>query len=328
VARILSGVIQQMFEADQTMVFLIERGGKSLSLATGSGIPENLRTGLRVKVGEGRIGWVCEHQVAMTSEDFQAQSRVGQLPITGDPAGMKVDLAAPIVHKDRVQGALAVGGIGLHSKGEKAMIKMAADLGSIALHNAALFAQLEQAANHDGLTRLANKQFFMQQIGIQINEAEKASRPLAVFIFDIDHFKSYNDQNGHLAGDEVLKRLSRLLRETLREDDLAARYGGEEFIVALPDTDREGAMVVAETLRRTVEDHHFSNQSNQPSGNLTISGGLAMFPVDGRTSTELIGNADRALYMAKAQGRNQVVLFKAPEFGDKQIDDLFEGYGG
>jgi len=326
-ASLLCQGLHRMFEPEQVMVFRTERGDSSLRLAAGHGLTGSFKLGYRVAVGEGRIGWVAEHQVAMTTEDFLAQSRVGQRPVVGDPPGISVDLAAPLVHNNRVQGVLAVGGIGLHPRAEKPMIKMVADMGSIALQNAELFSQLEQAANHDGLTRLANKKFFMRKLGIMINEAETAGRPLAVFIFDIDHFKSYNDQNGHLAGDDLLRQLGRLVRDTLRENDLAARYGGEEFIVAMPDTDRPGAKVAAETFRKKVESFHFPNQDRQPTGNLTISGGLAVFPLDGRTSTELISHSDQALYAAKAKGRNLVIAYESPDFGGASADLFFENLG-
>jgi diguanylate cyclase (GGDEF)-like protein len=324
VLELLSEALHRIFEPEQVCVFRTERRGGSLVLASAQGVSGALSAGDRVRIGEGRIGWVAEHLVSMATEDFLAQSRIGQRPIDADPPGLQVDLAAPMVHNNRLQGVLAVGGIPVHLRAQKPMIKMVADMGSNGLSNADLFSQLQQQAHHDGLTHLANKKFFMRKLGIMINEAETAGRPLGVFIFDIDHFKSYNDQNGHLAGDELLRQLGRLVRETLRENDLAARYGGEEFIVALPDTDRTGAMVAAETFRRKVEQFHFPNQSNQPNGNLTISGGLAVFPVDGRTSTELISHADQALYTAKAQGRNRIIAYESPEFGDGRPHSFYE----
>jgi diguanylate cyclase (GGDEF)-like protein len=97
-----------------------------------------------------------------------------------------------------------------------------------------------------------------------------------------------------------------------------ARYGGEEFIVAMPDTDAEGSMEAAQKIRRVIEEFHFENQENQPTGNLTISGGIAMLPADGRSATDLIGHADQGLYQSKGMGRNRVQHLEAPTLGADQ----------
>jgi diguanylate cyclase (GGDEF)-like protein len=186
--------------------------------------------------------------------------------------------------------------------------------------------KLANQADHDGLTGLLNKRKFMEQLGLMINRAEQHAQPLGVFIFDIDHFKNYNDVNGHLAGDELLKTLARGIRDSLRESDMACRYGGEEFVIAMPETDAKAAHRLAERLRAAIASHQFAHGKRQPGGKLTISGGVAAFPHNGTNSTELLSHADQALYQAKASGRNQVNLYRSVEIGDGIGDEQHDLY--
>jgi two-component system cell cycle response regulator len=133
--------------------------------------------------------------------------------------------------------------------------------------------QLADQANHDGLTGLLNKRSFQRRLGDMILAAERASRPMALFIFDLDYFKMYNDTNGHTDGDELLRDLGRLLKTSLRPDDLCCRWGGEEFIVAMPATDGGSAEQAAERIRRAIEDYPFKNkESSPPAGSRSVAG--------------------------------------------------------
>jgi diguanylate cyclase (GGDEF)-like protein len=197
----------------------------------------------------------------------------------------------------------------------------------MALMNAHNLAQLREQANTDGLTGLLNKRQFMRELGLLINSAEREAKGLGVFIFDIDFFKNYNDTNGHLAGDELLKTMARVVKDSVRPDDMVCRYGGEEFIVALPETDGPTAAIVAEKIRKAIEEFPFAHGKSQPNGNLTISGGVAAFPKDGTNGTELISHADQALYQAKAGGRNRVERFKGISIGDTGEHDPYDEHG-
>jgi diguanylate cyclase (GGDEF)-like protein len=204
---------------------------------------------------------------------------------------------------------------------------MIADLGSVALNNAMLFQRMEQVANSDGLTGLYTKRFFMQRLADEILKAAQRHEEFSLFIFDIDHFKHYNDNNGHPAGDECLRLTGRLLRECLREEDVPARYGGEEFIVLLPSTPKAGAHVVAEKIRRAIQSFEYAKETSQPNGDLTISGGVASYPYDGKTTPELISAADDALYTSKRGGRNRVSLH-APKYLSESEDGALETVHG
>jgi diguanylate cyclase (GGDEF)-like protein len=188
---------------------------------------------------------------------------------------------------------------------------MIADLGSIALYNDQLFRELQYAANSDGLTKLFNKKFFLYLLGNEIHKCEKERSILSVLLFDLDHFKKLNDTYGHLTGDEVLRVVGRVMRETVREEDMVARYGGEEFMVLFPNTNKEGAMVAADKIRKVLEAEQITGEKGQVLKPVTLSGGVSSFPEDGTASTELIQAADEALYRAKHGGRNRILPAQA-----------------
>ncbi len=322
---LLLKLIDQMFCPEQILIFFYDHNLRRLNLAQSKGFELADRKDISIQVGEGKIGWVAEHQIVMSASDFQDESRFQKIILKGSQYNFRSDLIAPMLHENETLGVISIGGLPKYRpKEEKMMLKMIADLGSIALYNAKLFNSIQIAANHDGLTKLLNRKYFMLKLGFEINKAEKDNTPLSLFIFDIDDFKVYNDSNGHLAGDEALKIIGRILIETLREDDFVARYGGEEFILALPSTPKNGALVVAEKIRRTIEDHHFPNQETLPNGQMTISGGIASFPSDGRSSTDLISHADQALYHAKAKGKNSIITYKPIYFSDREPERSYQ----
>jgi len=131
-------------------------------------------------------------------------------------------------------------------------------------------------------------------------------------IFDIDHFKKYNDANGHPAGNEVLKKIAQILKEEAREVDIVARYGGEEMVIILPETSRKRAAELADRIRERISLTHFEGMTTQPGGKMTISAGVATFPVDATSEEDLIKKADSSLYKAKSLGRNRVEAFDPP----------------
>lgn len=129
-------------------------------------------------------------------------------------------------------------------------------------------------------------------------------------MIDIDDFKLYNDTEGHLAGDEILKHISNIAKESLRVIDIIARFGGEEFAVIMPQTDKEEAFLVAERIRISIKERLPHTWKNFPRDAITISIGVAAFPSDGKDSKDLINSADKALYMGKKEGKDRTVVWK------------------
>jgi diguanylate cyclase (GGDEF)-like protein len=167
--------------------------------------------------------------------------------------------------------------------------------------------KLRRYASTDGLTGLYNHRYFQVTWRREITRARRYGEELSVMLLDLDHFKGLNDLFGHPEGDIVLRELAQLLLRGVRAVDLVARYGGEEFVVSLPRTGKDAAMLLADRLRARVEAHSFTHGDTQPSGILTVSIGVATFPIDGETAGEILGRADRAMYRAKRAGRNLVL---------------------
>jgi len=329
IAPLLTKISERLFAPSQVLLFLLDERVDTLILVQQRGLAEDVKIGFQVKMGEGRIGWVAQHKVPMDTSDFIREMRQsgGSLDV---PAHFrfKTELCAPMVHEGRVSGVISIGGIAKHYKYEKTLLNLIADLGSIALHNNKMFLQVQEMANSDGLTKLFNKRFFMTRLSDEILKAEKGHYPFSLFIFDLDHFKHYNDTQGHQAGDEVLKLTGQILRDMVRPDDTPARYGGEEFIVILPQTPKDGAMVAAERIRAKVAEHPYANRESQPLKIVSLSGGIATFPDDGRTGPDLIAAADAALYRAKQAGRNRVLRAETKYFSDGSEDAYYNVNNG
>lgn len=166
--------------------------------------------------------------------------------------------------------------------------------------------QLEQLSITDSLTGLYNRSHLMETLAGEVARSRRHNRPFALLIADIDHFKSYNDTYGHLAGDEALRRTGLLLKESIRSCDYAARYGGEEFILILPETGAEDAVGMAERIRSQIAEKEMGSDGDALK--VTISVGVASFPKDGDDPHSLMKRADAAMYEAKRRGRNRVVL--------------------
>ena len=135
---------------------------------------------------------------------------------------------------------------------------------------------------------------------MEIQRASRYNHPLSIIMLDIDHFKDYNDKFGHLEGNRALKGIARILKKETRDTDMVGRFGGEEFCIIVHEVKKDGALVFARRLLKEVAGNHFPNRK------ITLSGGVAVFPKDGKTPAELIKKADVFLYMAKKQGRNRI----------------------
>lgn len=182
----------------------------------------------------------------------------------------------------------------------------------LAMEYALLYERARRLAITDQLTGLFNFGYFRERLNEEQARADRYQRLLSLIVFDIDYFKRYNDTNGHPAGNEVLKRIARILQSNAREVDIVARYGGEEMVIVLPETTRRDATRMAERIRGEVAAVEFPGMASQPTGTVTLSAGVATYPVDAGSANELVERADASLYVAKSQGRNQVVPYEPP----------------
>ena len=296
-------------------------GQQELLLAREVGLEQVPAALSRVRFGEGKVGWVALNDVDMLREDWSNTTRTEARSIADNHPMLLADVIGPLVHHgekgEEVLGVLSVGAPNRRHPNEKRMFQVLTNLATLAIINSRNTAQLRENANKDGLTQLFNKRYFKEQrIPKLLHDCEQSAKPMSFFIFDIDHFKNYNDTNGHPAGDDLLRNLSKLIRATIRPIDVACRYGGEEFLVAMPETDRDEAYQLAEKLRQRIESTPFPHREKQPGGRVSISGGIAAYPKDGMQVEELIQMGDEALYKSKKGGRNRVTLYRGIQIGE------------
>jgi len=225
--------------------------------------------------------------------------------------GISSFILAPLVGK---RNQLA-GVIGIFSKDKRnftqrdlSLLRMISIPISLILENAELMAQTKVLSITDPLTHLYNRRHFIDYLNKIIKQAKEKNFSVSLAICDIDYFKHYNDTNGHLAGDRVLRDMAGILHQSVKGADIVARYGGEEFVIVFPETDKNTAYRICENIRKKISEIKFPGEENQPEKDLTISFGIACFPEDAQGPEELIKKADDALYQAKKLGRNRVVM--------------------
>jgi diguanylate cyclase (GGDEF)-like protein len=266
-----------------------------------------VQLGTRVALDEGELGFVATTQRAMTRRDLEAESHMAQRQIwRGNLSGFETDVAAPMVFDGETLGVLALARPLRYPLHQKQVLRLFAQLSAYALYDAQTYSEVRHAAAVDPLTGTFNKRVLMYRLGELLYEAVRLRHPLSVFLFDLDHFKQYNDNHGHMAGDQVLRQLAQLVKESVRAEDILGRFGGEEFLLILRDRTAHQALATAENLRRLIAHFEFGHRETQPLGALTISGGIASVPDDGGDSATLLRAADAALYRAKHLGRNRI----------------------
>jgi diguanylate cyclase (GGDEF)-like protein len=169
--------------------------------------------------------------------------------------------------------------------------------------------EVRQSAILDGLTQVYNYRYFRDRIDHEVKREERSALSVSLLMIDVDHFKAFNDCNGHLHGNVALQEMAALIKSAVRDVDVVTRYGGEEFAVILCETRKGGALLVAEKIRKLVEETSFVGEETQPGGTLTVSIGVATSPIDAPDSQELIAKADAALFDSKNEGKNRVTPY-------------------
>ncbi|HEX7078005.1 MAG TPA: sensor domain-containing diguanylate cyclase [Candidatus Eisenbacteria bacterium] len=215
-------------------------------------------------------------------------------------------LAAPLKVRDAVLGVLvAVNRLDAtpFDRRHLRVLTLLANQTAIAIENGKLYRRAEQLAITDDLTQVYNYRFLKMALKREVKRAARFSQKFSLLMIDVDNLKIYNDQNGHLRGSEVLRIVAQILTREARSIDLVAKYGGDEFVVICPQTAREGACVLAERIKQSVETTSFPLV---PPGVITVSLGVATYPVNGISAGELLEAADIALYAAKTAGKNRV----------------------
>jgi diguanylate cyclase (GGDEF)-like protein len=260
----------------------------------------NLRT--RVPL-EGIAANVIDTGVAQRL--IELADRHGYHPIS---ASAKSALIVPMISHGKVMGLLQAESnqVNRFDEMDQKVFSILAASAAMAYENSRLNHELEKMVIIDELTGVYNYRYFSEKLADEKKRAARYRQPLSLLMLDIDWFKRCNDTYGHEAGNELLKGIVGAIKKNIRDTDVLARYGGEEFIVILPQTSHEDAHVIAERIRAEVDNSHFGDGVKYPPLHATVSVGITTFPDNGRTEEEIVQLVDRAMYLAKGQGKNTV----------------------
>jgi diguanylate cyclase (GGDEF)-like protein len=314
--RLLDQVLQVFAarsSAERCSLMLVDEPRGELHVRRAVGLPDDApRT--PVPMGQGLAGHVAKTGLPLLVADMDlVKAKLGAERASG-PYSTRSCLILPLRAPRGVIGVVCLADKRSRLPFDEAdlgPLRFLADQVAQSIENALQFRQMQDLAAIDELTGLANRRQFQRSLEREVQRARRYDRQLTLAMFDVDHFKKYNDSCGHQAGDRALATIGAILRTSLRDVDIVARYGGEEFAVILPETAaRPGAPVspfpFLERLRRRIEETVFPGEEKLPGGRLTVSGGVASFPDDAQTLEDLIRTADEALYVSKAQGRNRI----------------------
>lgn len=296
-----------------------EENPQEVVIQTARGFADSSKIrGMQFHAGEGLTGQVLQTGKYCYIPDTSQEPRY--LYYKGEHRKDGSFLSIPLLFKGKLVGILNFNRPerdGFSAQDVRFLKTIAVEM-AIALVNATLYSRTKELAVRDELTHLYNRRHFQALLNLEIKRADRFGQPVSLLMVDIDRFKRINDTYGHLGGDHRLREFAQLLISSLREVDMVARFGGEEFVIVLPNTSKRDARLVAEKLCFLTRQHLFSQDTAKPLLPFTISLGVASYPIDGQTVESLIKVADLALYQAKENGRDRVVLY-----GEGKTSPLF-----
>jgi len=218
------------------------------------------------------------------------------------------EMAVPMISQGKTIGVLNAESrkVGAFSEQDQKIFSILASSAAMALENASLHQKMEELTVIDELTGIYNYRYFVQKLANELKRARRYHQNLSLLMIDIDWFKRYNDNYGHLFGNLILSDLAKVIKSCIRDTDVLIRYGGEEFVVILPQTEKEDARNIGERIRSKVEQAQFEEKEKKFKVSLTVSLGVATFPENGTEPEELVRSVDQALYLAKGKGKNLI----------------------
>jgi diguanylate cyclase (GGDEF)-like protein len=299
--------IRQLVPSEAWSVLLVDEERQELVFEAARGTKGGDLAAFRIRIGEGVAGWVAGSGQPAIVNDTARDARFTRRVDARTQFETRSILAAPLVSRGRTIGVLEVINKlgGRFTRRDLALVLTLVEPCAIAIENATLFQRTEQLTITDDLTRLFNSRYLNLYLGREISRCKRHGIPLSVIFLDLDGFKGVNDQYGHLAGSGTLTEVGTILAAGVRESDILARYGGDEFVVVLPETPASGALVIAERLRRAIEEHRFL----EPQGvcaRISASFGIATYPDHALSPEGLIQKADQAMYRVKEREKNGI----------------------
>ena len=300
--------VKDFFHAEKVGYFAPAEGSSDYTLVIGVGFPPDWMNKVRIHSDEGILGMALQKRVVVSKMDPHSSSGRRSSRRTLEDMEVAPDFVAPVFGISGTAGALVVAGCPFPLEEERTYISMFADQLSTMLKIAALLNSNRSGTWVDHLTGVANRLYFLQRFESEIRRTENYRQALALFMLDIDEFKKINDTHGHHVGDVVIRKMAEIVKKNTRGSDLFGRFGGDEFMVLITSTTEEQAISFAEKLREKISTTDIAIPGTEVPVRITVSGGLAMFPTHGQSTTELFRAADDALYESKRQGRNRILI--------------------
>lgn len=298
--------------AEQASLMIFDETSQELSIKCVKGLNEKIVQNLRVKPGQGIAGLVFETGRSLLVKNVDQDPRFTERQRARYKT--KSLICVPLKIDQRKIGVINLTdktGDGF-DENDLRLVESIASHASVALDRTDYYKMsedLRKISITDSLTDLYNRRFFQDRISEEIERSRRHGLPVSLIMLDIDNFKQYNDTYGHLAGDEALRLTAATIKNSVRNIDRVTRYGGEEFAVILPMTAIAAARDIAERIRSGVAGRYFPDDALRAAVKLTASLGIASFPQHADNLLDLVGNADKALYIAKVNGKNRVAVF-------------------
>ncbi len=299
IAKEVSDLLVNYLSADEIVVFLSDGRGRRLNIASQRGLNDEwipkLIYELNDKNKKGKVGTSFDKKLPIGEREFAILGINEPYPI------FNPKICYPLFYQDKKFGVIAIARKYDLEERERNLLGVVSAIGGIALNNARI-------AHTDFLTQLYNVGYFRELLDNELNNARKFQHNISVAIIDLDNFKTYNDTYGHQAGDLLLVRLAQIFTKHFNTNEIIARYGGDEFIVMCPKVRKQDAARIIDQLMRDLKNYDFTLGSKKVQ--VTFSAGVSSYPSDAIRATELIRQADQALYEAKEAGRNTIQTYQ------------------
>jgi len=308
--------IQKQLNSKSVLIFLPDSDGENLKARFSKGVDFTQFTEIGLRKNDPLYGKFKKEQFPFYLYSAVEENQDNELLAL--LISQELQLCYPLKLPDNKLGLVFLGGKveGLKYRENDFMIlSFLEDVLSSSLKNIDQYKKLEELSYTDSLSGLYNRQYFLKRLNEEIFRAKRYQRNLALVIFDIDEFKTYNDSFGHQSGDQIIKQLGEEIIKVVRSIDVVCRYGGDEFCIIIPETNQEECSKFLERLRRHIQQHIFDNELLQIKHHLTLSAGAAIYPQHARFSEKLIYCADMALLKAKKSGRNKTNMYSGETIG-------------
>lgn len=291
-------------ESATLRIFDVKTG--KLHIKASHGLSDGYLNAAPLKLGEGILGRVVLTGNPFMTNDVSVEKHCMYKELA-KKEGINSIISVPLKTKQTTIGCLTVyrKTEDKFTDSELMILNILSSQSTEAIEKTKMLEDLKKQATYDLLTEVYNRNYILKRFEEETKRSARFNLLFSLIFIDIDDFKKFNDEHGHLYGDKLLVDLVGVIKKNLRKNDIVGRYGGEEFIILAPETDKKGGLILAEKILKAVNDYSFIGTSGEIN-NVSFSAGVASFPEDGKSSSELIGKADNAMYMAKKNGKNRV----------------------